>query len=95
LKFQGAKDYRGWQPVAGSAPQQSHPGLSDQIYQWILTGYVRPSAHFDAKLKLRDTQSRLGITPYATSSPPWPAPFTRSTYKSPQPTSTSDHALRE
>lgn len=62
LKFHGAKDSRGWQPVAGSAPQQSHPGLSDQIDQWILIGYVRPSAHFDAKLKLCNTQSRLGAT---------------------------------
>jgi hypothetical protein len=62
LKFHGAKDFRGWQPVAGSAPQQSHPGLSDQIDQWILIGYVRPSAHFDAKLKPRNTQSRLGVT---------------------------------
>jgi len=62
LKFHGAKDYRGWQPVAGPVPQPSHPGLSDQIYQWILIGYVRPSVHFDAKLKLRNIQSRLGIT---------------------------------
>lgn len=61
LKFHGDKNYRDWQPVAESAPQQSHAGLSDQIYQWILIGYVPPNAPFDAKLKLRDPQSRLGI----------------------------------
>ena len=31
------------------------------MYQWILIGYVPPNAQFDAKLKLRDPQSRLGI----------------------------------
>jgi hypothetical protein len=61
LKFHGDKNYRDWQPVADSAPQQSHTGLSDQIYQWILIGYVPPNVQFDAKLKLRDTQSRHSI----------------------------------
>jgi hypothetical protein len=62
LKFHGDKDYGGWQPVADSAPQQSNVGLPDEQFQWILIGYVPPNASFDAKLKLRDTQSRLGIT---------------------------------
>ena len=61
LKFHGDKNYRDWQPVADSAPQQSHAGLSEQMYQWILIGYVPPNAQFDAKLKLRDTQSRFAI----------------------------------
>jgi hypothetical protein len=62
VKFHGDKDYRGWQPVADSAPPQLQAGLSDQLYKWILIGYFPPNAHFDAKLKLRDSQSRLGIT---------------------------------
>jgi phosphate/sulfate permease len=62
LKFPGDKDYRGWQPVADSAPQQSDVELPDKQYQWTLMGYVPPGASFDAKLKLRDSQSRLGIT---------------------------------
>jgi hypothetical protein len=62
VKFHGDKDYRGWQPVADSAPPQLQAGLSDQLYKWILIGYFPPNTHFDAKLKLRDTQSRLGIT---------------------------------
>jgi hypothetical protein len=61
LKFQGDKNYRDWQPVADSAPQRSQAGLSEQMYQWILIGYVPPNVQFDAKLKLRDTQSRLGV----------------------------------
>jgi hypothetical protein len=61
LKFQGDKDYRGWQPVANSAPQQSQAGDPDEHYQWILIGYVPPKASFDAKLKLRDSQSRFGV----------------------------------
>jgi hypothetical protein len=59
LKFHGDKDYRGWQPVANSAPQQSRAGFPDERYQWILIGYVAPNSHFDAKLKLRDSQLRL------------------------------------
>jgi hypothetical protein len=62
LKFHGDKDYGGWQPVADSAPQQSNVELPDEQFQWILIGYVPPKASFDAKLKLRDSQSRLGIT---------------------------------
>jgi phosphate/sulfate permease len=62
LRFHGDADYRGWQPVADSAPQLSSAELPDKQYQWILIGYVPPGASFDAKLKLRDTQSRLGIT---------------------------------
>jgi hypothetical protein len=62
LKFHGDMDYGGWQPVADSAPQQSHAAPYDQHDHWILIGYVPPNAYFDARLKLRDTQSRLGIT---------------------------------
>jgi hypothetical protein len=61
LKFHGDKDYRGWQPVANSAPQQSPAEHPDDHYQWILIGYVPPNTSFDAKLKLRDSQSRLGV----------------------------------
>jgi hypothetical protein len=61
LKFYGDKDYRGWQPVADSTPQQSQAGDRDDHYQWILIGYVPPKASFDAKLKLRDSQSRLSV----------------------------------
>jgi len=46
----------------GRLHSQSHPGLSDQIDQGILIGCLRPSAHFDAKPKLCNTQSRLGVT---------------------------------
>lgn len=61
LKFHGDKDYRNWQPVANSAPQQSHPEHPDEVYQWILIGYVPPKVSFDAKLKFRDSQSKLAI----------------------------------
>jgi hypothetical protein len=61
LKFHGDKDYRDWQPVANSAPQQSPPEHSDEQYQWILIGFVPPKASFDAKLKLRNSQSNLGV----------------------------------
>ena len=61
LKFQGDKDYRDWQPVANSAPQQSPAEHPNEHYQWILIGYVPPNASFDAKLKLRDSQSNLGV----------------------------------
>jgi len=61
LKFQGDTEYRNWQPVANSAPPQSHPENSDEHYQWILLGYVPPSVNFVAKLKLRDSQTRLGV----------------------------------
>lgn len=62
LNFHGDKDYRDWQPVADSAPQQSQAEHPDDRYHWILIAYVPPNANFDAKLTLRDTQSRLGIT---------------------------------
>ena len=61
LKFHGDKDFRDWQPVANSAPQQSPAEHSDEHYQWILIGYVPPKTYFDAKLKLRDSQSNLGV----------------------------------
>ena len=61
LKFHGDKDYRDWQPVANSAPQQSPAEHPDEPYQWILIGYVPPNARFDAKLKLRDSQSNLSV----------------------------------
>jgi hypothetical protein len=61
LKFHGDKDYRCWHPVADSVPQQPNDGLPDEHYQWILIGYVPPNAYFDAKLKLRDPQLRLGV----------------------------------
>jgi len=61
LKFHGDTDYRGWQPVASSAPQQEQLGDPDEHYEWILIGYVPPMVYFDAKLKLRDSQSRLGV----------------------------------
>ena len=61
LKFHGDKEYRGWQPVASSSPQQSHPEHPDEVYQWILIGYVAPKASFDARLKFRDSQSRLSV----------------------------------
>lgn len=61
LKFHGDRDFRDWQPVANSAPQQSQAGNPDEHYQWILIGYVPPNAYFDAKLKLRDSQSNLGV----------------------------------
>jgi len=60
LKFHGDKDSWGWQPVAGSAPQQSRPGLSDHIYLWILIGNVPPTAQFDAK---RATLNRGSASP--------------------------------
>jgi hypothetical protein len=69
LKFQGEKDHRGWQPVANSAPPQSHPQhsgehLSDghpsnEHYEWILLGYVPANVNFDATLKLRNPQAKL------------------------------------
>jgi hypothetical protein len=62
LKFHGDKDFRDWQPVANSAPQQSPAEQPDEPYQWILIGYVPPNARFDAKLKLRDSQSNLSVT---------------------------------
>jgi hypothetical protein len=62
LKFHGDKDYRAWQPVANSSPQQSPAAHRDEHYQWILIAYVPPNASFDAKLKFRDSQSRLGLT---------------------------------
>lgn len=61
LKFDGDKDYGDWQPVANSAPQQSPAGHPDDSYHWILIAYVPPDAGFDAKLKLRDSQSNLGL----------------------------------
>jgi hypothetical protein len=61
LKFHGDRDYREWQPVADSTPQQSRAGDPDEHHQWALIGYVPPNAAFDAKLKLRDSRSRLGI----------------------------------
>ena len=61
LKFHGDKDYRDWQPVANSAPQQSPAEHPDDRYHWILIAYVPPKASFDAKLKLRDSQSNLGV----------------------------------
>lgn len=61
LKFHGDKDYRGWQPVANSVPQQSPAEPPDEPYQWILIGYVPPNSSFDAKLKLRDSQSNLSV----------------------------------
>lgn len=61
LKFQGDKDYGGWQPVANSAPPQSRIESSDEHYEWILIGYVPPNVDFDARLKLRDSQAKLGV----------------------------------
>jgi hypothetical protein len=61
LKFHGDKDYRAWQPVADSTPQQSRAGHPDEHHHWILIAYVPPNASFDAKLKLRDSQSNLGV----------------------------------
>lgn len=61
LKFHGDKDYRDWQPVADSAPQQSQAEHPDDRYHWILIAYVPPNANFDAKLKFRDSQSNLGV----------------------------------
>jgi hypothetical protein len=62
LKFHGDKDYRAWQPVANSSPQQSPAEHHDEHYQWILIAFVPPNTSFDAKLKFRDSQSRLGLT---------------------------------
>ena len=62
LKFHGDKNYGEWQPVANSAPQQSPAGHPDEHYHWILIAYVPPNDYFDAKLKLRDSQSNLGVT---------------------------------
>ena len=62
LKFHGDKDYLDWQPVANSTPPPSQPGNPDERHQWILIAYVPPNASFDAKLKFRDSQSRLGLT---------------------------------
>jgi hypothetical protein len=62
LKLHGDKDYRDWQPVANSTPPPSQAGYPDEDYQWIVIAYVPPSASFDAKLKFRDAQSRLGVT---------------------------------
>ncbi len=61
LKFHGDKDYRDWQPVANSAPQQSPAEHPEDRYHWTLIAYVPPKASFDAKLKLRDSQSNLGV----------------------------------
>jgi len=60
LKFDEDRDYQGWQPVATVAPQDSDTAYRDENYQWILIGYVPPGARFDAKLKLRDSQSGPG-----------------------------------
>jgi hypothetical protein len=62
LKFHGDKDYRAWQPVANSSPQQSPAEHRDEHYQWVLIAFVPPNASFDAKLKFRDSQSNLGLT---------------------------------
>jgi hypothetical protein len=62
LKFHGDKDYRDWQPVANSAPERSTAELLDEQYQWILIAYVPPNALFEARLMLRDSQSKLGVT---------------------------------
>jgi hypothetical protein len=61
LEFQGDKEYSLWQPVANSLPEESHSGDIDKDFQWVLIGYVPPSVSFDAKLQLRDTESRLGL----------------------------------
>jgi hypothetical protein len=61
LKFQGDKDHRSWQPVANSAPPESDAEHSDEHYEWILIGYVPPNVNFDARLKLRNSQSKLAI----------------------------------
>jgi hypothetical protein len=62
LKFHGDKDYRAWQPVANSASPSSQAGYPGEHYQWILIAYVPPNACFDAKLRFRNSQSRLGLT---------------------------------
>ena len=61
LKFRGDKDHGGWQPVANSAPPQSSLESSDEHYEWVLIGYVSPNANFDARLKLRNSQAKLGV----------------------------------
>ena len=61
LKFHEDKDYGSWQPAANSVPEQSHAGQTDEPYHWLLIGYVPPNAYFDTRLKLRDSQSRLGV----------------------------------
>jgi hypothetical protein len=61
LKFQGDKNHGGWQPVANSAPPQSSLESSDEHYEWVLIGYVPPNAAFDARLKLRNSQAKLGV----------------------------------
>jgi hypothetical protein len=60
-KFHGDKEYRSWQPIADSPPAGSTAGVPDEQYQWVLIGYVPPNVKFDAKLKLRDSQSKLGV----------------------------------
>ena len=59
LKFQDDKDHREWQPVANSAPPQSPLDSSQENYEWVLLGYVPPNVNFDARLKLRNPQSKL------------------------------------
>lgn len=61
LKFQGEKEYSGWQPVANSLPEESHRGDIDKDFQWALIGFVPPTVSFDAKLQFRDTEARLGV----------------------------------
>ncbi|MGB7848037.1 MAG: hypothetical protein WBL63_20670 [Candidatus Acidiferrum sp.] len=62
LKFRGDQDYGGWQPVAPVTAQDSDARELDENHQWILIGYVPLGIPFDAKLKLQDSQSRLGVT---------------------------------
>jgi hypothetical protein len=58
LKFSGERTLQGWQPVATLPRQDADAGHPDEAYQLMLIGYVPPGVHFDAKLRLRDSESR-------------------------------------
>jgi len=61
LKFSGDRTYLGWQPVATVPCQDSDAGYSGGDYRWMLIGYVPPGVQFDAKLRLRDSESKSRV----------------------------------
>jgi hypothetical protein len=61
LKFSGDRTFQSWQPVATVPRQESDDGYSAGDYRWMLIGYVPPGIHFDAKLRLLDSESRSRV----------------------------------
>jgi hypothetical protein len=61
LKFSGERTFQGWQPVATVPRQDADAGHSDEAYELMVIGYVPPGVHFDAKVRLRDSESRTRV----------------------------------